>query len=337
MIVLFCWFFNLCFTFWGSGCSDYQLHEREHGDLFYQSAAGKLDLLLVIDNSCSMKPQQEKLAAHFDDFLYFFQAAQLDYQLGVTSTTVAEPLDSEACLTQQPVHSPGQLVEGQVIRSTTPEPEQRFAELVQVGNCGSPNEMGMESARLLLDNVDVDFLRPDAYLSLLFVSDEQDVSPHTLSQYLQDFRQLQPAAPRDFFRASALVLTDLEQCATDELAEEASVGSRYIELSQRSGGVVGDLCSDDFSSIARDLSLNSTRLQERFFLRKIPDLTTLKVEVNGVLQPCDGTGEYPWRYELLEQAFPVVVFSRQHLPPPYAHIAVQYDAGNGREEDFCSN
>ena len=200
MIVLFCWFFKFGLLFWDLGCSEYQLKDREYGDLFYQSAAGQVDLLLVIDNSCSMKPQQEKLAAHFDDFLYFFQTAELDYQIGVTTTTVADPLMSAECLAQEEGHIPGELVNNQLIDRDTQNAEQHFGELVQVGACGSPNEMGLEAASLLLDNDDGQFLRDGSYLSVLFVSDEQDFSPYAVSEYLQRFRQLQPHEPRDFFR-----------------------------------------------------------------------------------------------------------------------------------------
>ena len=58
---------SLCF-----GCSDYELIKRDVGDVFYQVEAGEVDILLVVDNSCSMQPYQEKLAENFDAFLTFF-------------------------------------------------------------------------------------------------------------------------------------------------------------------------------------------------------------------------------------------------------------------------
>ena len=40
-------------------CSDYDLIKRDVGDVFYQLEAGEVDILLVVDNSCSMEPYHE--------------------------------------------------------------------------------------------------------------------------------------------------------------------------------------------------------------------------------------------------------------------------------------
>ena len=54
------------------GCSDYKLGLRSVGDVFTQVEVGEVDILLVVDNSCSMKPYQQKLSENFDVFLTFF-------------------------------------------------------------------------------------------------------------------------------------------------------------------------------------------------------------------------------------------------------------------------
>ena len=41
-------------------CSDYEIIKRDVGDVFYQLEAGKVDILLVVDNS----PVFEKKGAH---------------------------------------------------------------------------------------------------------------------------------------------------------------------------------------------------------------------------------------------------------------------------------
>ena len=56
-----------------AGCSDYEIIKRDVGDVFYQLEAGKVDILLVVDNSCSMDPYQEKLSQNFQSFLTYFR------------------------------------------------------------------------------------------------------------------------------------------------------------------------------------------------------------------------------------------------------------------------
>ena len=51
------------------GCSDYKIISKDVGDVFYQLEAGEVDVLLVVDNSCSMAPYQDKLSQNFETFL----------------------------------------------------------------------------------------------------------------------------------------------------------------------------------------------------------------------------------------------------------------------------
>ena len=74
-----------------AGCSDYNLVDWDIIDSFNQQPADKVDILMVVDNSCSMEPYQEQLASNFDAFISFFIGANVDYQIGVTTTTIEKP------------------------------------------------------------------------------------------------------------------------------------------------------------------------------------------------------------------------------------------------------
>ena len=63
-----------------------------------------------------------------------------------------------------------------VIDSTTENGSAIFSDLVNVGICGSGYEMGLEGALQVLENPNNSLLREEAYLSVIFVSDEQDAS-----------------------------------------------------------------------------------------------------------------------------------------------------------------
>ena len=319
-------------------CSDYDLIKRTQGDVFYQLEAGEVDILLVIDNSCSMQPYQEKLATNFDSFLTFFVEGNVDYRIGVTTTTAGDPPEADGQLCFQSdinaIPSSGNLVQNQVIDSTTVNASTIFEDLVHVGTCGSGYEMGLESAVNVLENSNNLFLREEAYLSVIFVSDEQDSSPLGVNDYINRMRSVKDRLARDVFNASSLVVEDTTLCSADQVASGAAVGSRYIDFAEQSNGLVENICGDDFASIVTDLSLNSSRLHDTFFLTKKPDLTTLVVGINGEEIPCDSE-EYVWKYEVLEEDIPVIRFDRESLPPPSARITVQYNGGGGDAADFC--
>ena len=123
---------------------------REGDDVFYQLEAGEVDVLLVIDNSCSYSPIKKSYQIVTDAFLTFFVEGDVDYQIGVVTTTVAAPapVDGTQC-TQQVVDAipdAGYLMDGTYITPEDADGASIFSEWVNVGICGSGFEMGLESA-----------------------------------------------------------------------------------------------------------------------------------------------------------------------------------------------
>ena len=103
-------------------CSEYDLIKRDQADIFYQLEASEVDILLVVDNSCSMSPYQEKLSQNFDTFLTFFVEGNIDYQIGVTTTTVQDDTPPYGDCTAEDVAqipAAGQIVNDQIITPAT--------------------------------------------------------------------------------------------------------------------------------------------------------------------------------------------------------------------------
>ena len=122
------------------------LEAKEIGDVFYQLDAGAVDILLVVDNSCSMQPYQQELANNFDSFLTYFIEGDVDYQIGVTTTTVTVPDPYGSCTSSDIAAIPtvGTLVNNTVVNVDTANASQVFSDLVNVGVCGSGIEMGLK-------------------------------------------------------------------------------------------------------------------------------------------------------------------------------------------------
>jgi hypothetical protein len=355
------------------GCSDYDLVQFDGDDVFQQLEASEVDVLLVIDNSCSMQPYQDELAENFDNFLTYFEEGDVDYRLGVVTSTIVDVSPNDYCSQADvdAIPAGGQLMGDSdgptIITPDTPNGADVFAEIVDVGVCGAGFEAGIESAYRALagpvsENYNEGFLRDDAYLSIVFVSDEQDFSPLRVNDYINGFRAVKGAREREVFNASALVVTDLEECDADQ-QRAGAVGTRYIDVAEQAGGVIGSICAQDFTNIVTELSLASSRLTDTFYLSKLPDVTTLAIyvddgdcsdeddELDACQIDCDG-GEYPWIFTLHDDEGNVIdeddceeddgcrgaiVFERSSLPPVGSQISARYNFGDGDPDDFCDS
>lgn len=334
-------FLSLCGLL--AACSEYEIAKFDGVDVFYQDPPSQVDVLLVVDNSGSMEPFQQKLAAEFDGFVSFFTAANVDYQIGVVTTAVAPSIPYGVCTPAIVGDIPptGELVDGIILTPDTKDADQVFADLVNVGTCGSGSEMGLEASWVALTEkaeINGDFLRPDAMLSILYVSDEQDSSPSPVRDYINGFQtEVKDPAIRDSFNASGFVVTADDTCTGDQ-AYYAHVGSRYLEMIEETAGITADICADDYTSKITDLSLRAARFQDTFYLSKEPDVSSLVVTVDAVEVPCDA-GQ--WTFERVDDPeggpddVPAVVFDREQLPPAGATILVSYFTGGGDPLDFC--
>ncbi len=307
-----------------AGCVDYDLTRYQGVDLFNQNPAEEVDVLMVVDNSGSMQPYQTRLGTNFDQFITYFIEANVDYHIGVVTT------DVEA--------AGAGVIRGDVITPETENGAEVFNSIVNVGTTGSGYEMGLEAAyrglsEPLISTTNMGFLREEASLSLIFVSDEEDASPYPVARYINNFRDIKGQRARDVFNASALVVTDKTECG---VAEQYSVeGTRYIDVAEQTRGITGNLCAADFADIVTDLSLNASRLNDTYYLSDWPAVASLQVTVDEVELPCeDGS----WTYQILQLEGldnPAIVFERTAMPDVGARITVRYDYGEGDPANFC--
>jgi hypothetical protein len=315
------------------GCVEYDLTEWDQVEVFNQEPPEAVDILMVVDNSCSMGPYQANLGDNFEQFVQYFIGADVDYQIGVVTTDMEDPSQSGR-------------IQGQIITQDTPNPASVFNSIVNVGTYGSGWEYGLEAALKalttpLIAGPNAGFLREDASLSLIFVSDEEDGSPYPVNQYINQFLDVKGARQRDIFNASALTVTDLGIC-DPFLAAQSSPGTRYVDVARQTNGVIGNLCDEDFESIVTELSLNTSRLRNTYFLEEKPDPGSLEVRVSP-----DGTTTEPipcedniWYYDLVvdpidESERPAVIFPTEYIPAVGSKISVKYFKGGGNPVDFC--
>ncbi|HEY1088180.1 MAG TPA: hypothetical protein VGE37_10815 [Archangium sp.] len=163
-------------------------------DAYTQLPVRKVDILWVVDSSGSMAPKQARLAANFQGFINQLVTANppIDFHIAVTSTDT----DDAAARGKLRAWTLGATTENFI--SCTPQATggvscntgpnlataiQAFGQMSAVGINGSASERGLYAAYLALTeptNISNDvferFIRPDAALYVVVVSDEDDAS-----------------------------------------------------------------------------------------------------------------------------------------------------------------
>ena len=118
-------------------------------------------------------------------------------------------------------------------------------------------------------------LRDGAFLVLIFVSDEDDQSPDTVSSYLSTYYgALKGASER--LMVHAIV-------GPEGGCESAFAGERYRALVEEVGGVSSSICEPDFGAALTEIGLESFGYKTRFHLNHAATLGSVEVSLDGVL------------------------------------------------------
>lgn len=164
-------------------------------EMFHQGLDQKVDIVWMIDNSSSMNEEQQNIVNNAQLFTEQLPQGQVDYRMIVVTADASEGCKSlrSVCATAS---DPSGILDSKTMSKD--EITQRFRQCAQVGESGNGFEEGIEAVRRALDpayspSVEVltvcqsgastvpvsgvrnpGFLRPDAHLQVIFVSDEED-------------------------------------------------------------------------------------------------------------------------------------------------------------------
>lgn len=259
-------------------------------DSFISTLGKDIDLLLVIDNSCSMVTEQAQLADNAEHIIDGLNANSADYHIGVITTD-----DSTFA--------------GNMITKADSDPIGELESQMAVGVNGSTSEKGIYMA-IGTTSTGGDgapgssFLRDNASLAVVFVSDEDDSSSGDLSSWSSHFWSIKPS-PSDVVVWSIVGIDS--QCYT------ASIGHDYIDLAQTLGGGSTSICDLDWQPTFEDLAAIAGT-QSTFYLSDVPFVDSISVTVNGI----DSTD---WVYSTGSNA---VVFNPGFVPVAGSLIDITY-------------
>jgi hypothetical protein len=285
-------------------------------DRITQVTEEKVDVLFVVDNSCSMLEEQAALGSNFDFFIDWFVDSPLDWHVGVISTDMANP-----------GHSGHLRRAGSYawVDRDTPQPAGVFASMTALGNTGSNDEMGLAASMAALTDPLVQgqnggFYRDEAGLFLVFVSDADDFSASpTLPEYRNWLGGLKGDV--DDVSVSAIAATPRSGCVIE------SVSNTYLDLVNRFGGTAFDICQSDWAPVLDTLGATAAGLRSLFYLTDLPVEDTLEAVITegdrvtlGFPAGTDCDSCVHFVYEAKANAIAFV----DYVPSADAHVEIRY-------------
>lgn len=284
----------------GSGTETVKLADTSESFTQKNTKNGDVDILWVIDDSGSMADNQKRLAENFQSFIDHFLTKNTNFKMAITST------DGTA-------NKNGRMIgDSNLLTSTAAKNNKAkflsdFQKLVKVGTKGSGIEQGLKCSKSFFDRYAASFLREDAYLAIVILSDEEDQSESTLTEYVNHLKSLKRNA------GMVKVYSIVTQKILPNQKWE-SIGKRYNYVAEQTAGIKGDLDSD-FHLTLSDMGSTIVQLIEQFPLGKKPYKNKIQVYVNGVLKTSG------WVYDSDSQS---VKFSTGNVPSNGALVEIKY-------------
>lgn len=317
-----------------AGCgSDRDFSERTYTDVWLQAPNNEVDILWVVDDSCSMAEEQATLANGFVSFVSQMELSGTDFHIGVISTSFDYANPDRGTLIGDP---PYLTLDDNYI--------QEFVQRAQVGVEGADKEKGLEAAAWALSPAMTDggpndgFLRNDAQLLMVMVSDEEDCSDRgaleglpaedcyrekqnlvPVSEFIDEYRGLK--SDPSMVQVGSIVGVDNGACTG---TNSPYVTDRYYQVSAFTGGLVGDICQSDWSGMLADLGLTATGIRTGFQTTYLAKPDTLVVTVDGVEIPADAANGYVYDTETW-----YISFAPSVVPARDAEIVAAYTIQSG--------
>ncbi len=292
-------------------------------DYFQQAIQFEADILFVVDDSGSMEDEQAALVDGFDGFIAKASQWEVNYHVGVVTPDVAKAgaLEVDPVPFVDPTNWPF------------------FAELASVGIDGSGDEKGLTTAWMAFQpsmvsplGTNAGFLRNDALLAIVWVSDEDDHSDAPVGSYLEFFQTLKPEGT---VRGYAIVGDPswtsesgggcgggLESGGVWGPQQGAFPGDRYVEAAEKMGGSWFSICefgAETGTPILEQIGEDAFQPVHVFPLSEPAIAETITVLVNDL--PC----EDGWAYDEAQNA---VIFDLEGgpcFPGPGAEVTVNYE------------
>jgi hypothetical protein len=257
------------------------------------------DILFALDWSCSMDDDIARVRTNFSTFVTTLATMDADYHVGVV------------------VRDTGCFIGGEFVDNSLAPADQVSVFDRMVGSSsdqGSYTEMGLTLAEAALSRANLgsggcneDFLRDDATLAIVGVTDEVEQSANPWSYYVSLYQSFKDD-PDDVL-VHAIAGDMPSGCGGNE------PGRGWYEASVATGGLFLSICATDWASTLETLAEGSAADLTSFALTQTPVPETITVRVDGI------TTTTGWTYDAGTN---MVVFDETSVPEGGSTIEVDY-------------
>ena len=265
-------------------------------------SVGKVDVLWNIDNSGSMSSSQKSLADNFSLFIEDFAKKDVDFKMAIITTDNSANRDTNNKLNSTE------------LKKSKQDFIEDFEKKIQVGIRGSASEKAFEMTKSFIEG-NGDWLRSDALLVIIFVSDEEEGG----NEYRSDLKK------QVKFYTDAIVNSkggDVANVRAFSICSRSRC-NRFKTISESTNGLVKYL-DESFSDISTEFGKSIvstlTKLETSFSLNINPsDPSKLKVDIDGSAVPKDVAETDGWNYDATANA---IEFFGSHIPSNGSKIKV---------------
>lgn len=309
--------------------SDQGIYLMDGHDQFTQRGTSYVDILWVIDNSNSMASEQELVSEGFQNFVYAVAPTNnAGVQMGVITTDMdADNADRGALLGDPAILTQAENFVG------------NFIQRVQVGVEGSDMERGLEAAWFALTdpsvaNRNAGFLREDANLAVIFITDENDCSDEgglpagaegrtcyeaidklvPVNEYVDRFNSLKG-------EGLYAIVGGILGPSVEDGCQDSWPGHRYSTIIEQTGGVEGNICETDYRGMMTELGNRIVGPMTVFTLTEVPIPDSIEVVV--------GDTEIPEGWWLWDEEYNTIRFDGTYVPDWGSVIYVDYTIAHG--------
>ncbi len=309
-----------------------ELRNVSHTDVIVQASPPVVDVLWLIDNSCSMScivschsgTITDNVTENFPLFMQHFKGSGIDYHIGVITTDMDNPQDQ------------GRLEEGlghrwidRSVRNDVPA----FTAMATQGTSGSGTEKGISAVFNSYeehgDQYNAGFWRDGSTIHTIVLANEPDRSSMPIDEFTNWYSELRTPDRRTF---NSIVCTEGRTSACPE-----QNGNDYMAVSRQVGGIVWNIEDERWGVLLNSLGAQSAGLSSEYYLTQIPVEGTVEVEVDDT-----ATGNRLEFEEVEEESKEVgFVYSRSrnsilfvnYLPEAASTVRITYDLASVSQVD----
>ena len=250
-----------------------------------------VDILVVGDNSGSMKYEQTNMSQKFPSFIENLQS--LDWRMGIITTDAAQhkgslvPWKATNGNCGDQVYLDAKIADASICFSTT----------IQLGYNGSGDEEGIRSSNLAIQKNHNNWMRADAHLAIVVLSDEDEKSDALSLGTLNQPESVVESVKSKFGNNKSVsfhsIVVNSDSCLewqrkSDPYTRGGNKGTTYMKASQMMNGLVGSVCHSDYSSQLKSIG---SRIQQNIGALNLDcspvtdDKHSIKVSINNILEP----------------------------------------------------